>query len=118
MKKDFSEIEQSLTMLAKDYLRQQKKQRSWQRLRRILILGLIIGIGTALWFNSHISIEPHVGLIDIKGPISDGQIASSDLFMKELTQAYRNHSALKALILRIESPGGSPVQADYMFNAI
>jgi protease-4 len=37
--------------------------------------------------------------------------------MKGLDAAYKS-PGLKAMIFRINSPGGSPVQADYMFNAI
>jgi protease-4 len=39
-------------------------------------------------------------------------------FIKGLNSAYENNKALKAVILRIDSPGGSPVQADYMYNSI
>jgi len=61
--------------------------------------------------------SPHVGLIELKGNIFDNQAASSDNFIKGLSKAYENKE-LKAIILRIDSPGGSPVQADYIYNTI
>ena len=62
-------------------------------------------------------IKPHVGIVDLKGEIFDGLSASADNLTKSLRAAYEA-KGLKAIILRIDSPGGSPVQADYMFNAI
>jgi protease-4 len=62
-------------------------------------------------------LKPHVGIVDLKGEIFDGQSASADNLTKSLRAAYEA-KGLKAIILRIDSPGGSPVQADYMFNAI
>jgi protease-4 len=53
----------------------------------------------------------------VKGVIADGQAASAENLLKSLEHAYEN-KAMKALVFRIDSPGGSPVQADYMFNAI
>ena len=104
--------------LVRDYLTQ--KQRKYRRrwIKRCLIISILILIGVGCWFSSKITIGPHVGLIDIKGQIGDGPISSGDLLMKEMSQAYKNHHDLKAVILRIDSPGGSPVQADYMYQVV
>nr|WP_242604015.1 hypothetical protein [Legionella santicrucis] len=48
---------------------------------------------------------------------ADAKPANSDDFAKGIDAAYKN-SGLKALIVRINSPGGSPVQAEYMYNTI
>ncbi len=47
----------------------------------------------------------------------DNQPASADNFIKGLSKAYES-KGLKAIILRIDSPGGSPVQADYIYNTV
>ena len=39
------------------------------------------------------------------------------ILLKGIDNAYKN-KGLKALILRINSPGGSPVQAEYMYNTV
>jgi protease-4 len=56
-------------------------------------------------------------LIDINGEISaEGPVAADDV-AKSMDEAYKN-THMKALVLRINSPGGSPVQADYIFQHI
>ena len=60
---------------------------------------------------------PSVEGLNLKGEIFDGQLASADNLNKSLRTAYET-KGLQAIILRIDSPGGSPVQADYMFNTI
>ena len=86
-------------------------------------LALIATIAIALSFSDlHLDdaaskLKPHVGIIDLKGEIFDGQLASADNLNKSLRTAYET-KGLQAIILRIDSPGGSPVQADYMFNTI
>ncbi len=59
----------------------------------------------------------HVALIDIDGPIFDGQDASADHVVSGLTKAVKDPKTI-AVILRINSPGGSPVQADDIYNNV
>ncbi len=111
-----------LTKIVSEYFKEQKRKRRSRWFKRIvffLIIAFLIGIASLDRMEDAANkIKPHVGLIDIKGEIMDTpQMSSSDIFMKSLTSAYEN-KGLKALILRIDSPGGSPVQADYMYNAV
>ncbi len=110
-----------LNQIVTEYFGEQKRKRRWQWLRRA-IFSLITLTFVCLFFlnkyqDSKAKLAPHVGLIDIKGEIVGGQTSSADVLMKSLTNAYQN-KGLKAVVLRIDSPGGSPVQADYMFNAM
>ncbi len=98
--------------------KQKQTRRKWVRLLVVLMVVLFV----FYFFYAHKNevsarAEPHVGLIDIKGDIFDNQPASADNLSKSLQAAYGSEG-LKAIIYRIDSPGGSPVQADYMFNAI
>nr|WP_241480386.1 S49 family peptidase [Legionella norrlandica] len=61
--------------------------------------------------------KDHIGLIDINGEISDSSSASADNFTKGIDKAYKS-KGLKALIVRLNSPGGSPVQAEYIYNVL
>ncbi len=111
-----------LTSIVAEYFKEQKRKRRWRWVKRIIILLIFVGlIGIASLDHMEDSAnknKPHVGLVDIKGEIMDNQqISSSDIFMKSLTTAYES-KGLQALILRINSPGGSPVQADYMYTAV
>ena len=88
---------------------------------RLLIIGLIIYAGININKltdkQDKEADKPHVGLIDIKGAIMAGMAGSADNLAKSIQQAYKSKGT-KAVVLRINSPGGSPVQADYMFNTI
>ena len=110
-----------LNQLVMDYMRDNKRRRIWRGVMSAFILFLIFcGLYFAISEHSDdltLRNSPHVGLIDLKGEIFDGKSGGSDNFMKGISAAYENKS-LKAIILRIDSPGGSPVQADYMYNAI
>lgn len=110
-----------LSQLTMEFLREKKRQRRRNRIKAVFVFAVIT------WFaylfvssegvSGHESSEAHVGLIDVKGVIMSDETASAEHFSKAMKKAYAN-KALKALILRIDSPGGSPVQADYMYNTI
>ena len=110
-----------LNQIVIEHLRDQKRKRRWRWFFRIAILLLIL-FAFYCFFSSDddksLRAKPHVGLIDITGSILDIQAGSAENFAKSLDEAYINSNNLKALILRINSPGGSPVQADYMYNSI
>lgn len=59
----------------------------------------------------------HTALVDIQGVIASDQDASADNTVTALERAFENEGS-KAVILRINSPGGSPVQADYVYQSI
>jgi len=62
------------------------------------------------WFGSDgVSIKEHTALIDLQGVIASDQ-ASADSVIASLQGAFDDKKT-KGVILRINSPGGSPVQA-------
>lgn len=61
--------------------------------------------------------KPHTALIDLRGPIAEEQDASADNLATALRRAFEAERS-KGIILRINSPGGSPVQADYVYSEI
>lgn len=110
-----------LNQIVVEHFNAQKRKRKWRMLRRSFLLLVVIGVAVA-FVKMHLDdsatrSKPHVGIVDLKGEIFDGQSASADHLTKSLRAAYEA-KGLKAIILRIDSPGGSPVQADYMFNTI
>ncbi len=110
-----------LNQVVVEYLRDQKRKRRWRWVTRAVFFLLILLIAYSIFsFRDEQNLsyaKPHVGLIDVRGSIFDSQDASAENFANGLDDAYRN-SAMKAVIIRINSPGGSPVQADYMYSAI
>ncbi len=107
-----------LNQIVLDYMKEKKRKRRWRWVFRILIL-LVIAYFSYEMLNDNEdkgNSKPHVGVIDLNGEISDIKVNADD-FAKGLSAAYKN-DGLKALIIRINSPGGSPVQAEYMYNSI
>jgi len=61
--------------------------------------------------------ENYTALIDVRGVIADQEDASADVIVTGLRSAFEAEGA-KAVILRINSPGGSPVQSGYVYDEI
>jgi protease-4 len=61
--------------------------------------------------------ENHTALIEIRGMIADKEEASADNIITSLRTAFEDPKT-KGVVLRINSPGGSPVQSSYVFNEI
>jgi protease-4 len=59
----------------------------------------------------------HTGLVELDGIISSDSRASADVLITGLQDAFKNKHT-KGVIIRANSPGGSPVQADYVYNEI
>ena len=116
-----TDSEALLSQLAMEFLREKKRQRRRGWIKAALVLVMIFWVSYVFFSLDGVSDagigEPHVGLIDVKGTIMADESASAENFSKAMKKAYAN-KALKALILRIDSPGGSPVQADYMYNTL
>ncbi|BAP40703.1 S49 family peptidase [Pseudomonas sp. 21LCFQ02] len=59
----------------------------------------------------------HTALIEIQGMIADKESASADNIVGSLRAAFED-SKTRGVILRINSPGGSPVQSGYVYDEI
>ncbi len=110
-----------LNQIVFDYMREQTRKKRWRWVLRILILLAVGALAYALISENNedrlLRTTPHVGLIDIKDGIFEAQEAGADNFSKSMARAFANAN-MRAMILRINSPGGSPVQADYIYNLI
>lgn len=61
--------------------------------------------------------ENHTALIEVRGMIADQEAASADNIVGSLRAAFKDPKT-KGVILRINSPGGSPVQSGYIYDEI
>ncbi|EPM45248.1 signal peptide peptidase SppA [Pseudomonas syringae] len=59
----------------------------------------------------------HAALIDVQGVIADKESASAENITTALRDAFGDEKT-KGVILRINSPGGSPVQSGYVYDEI
>ncbi|OGV27501.1 MAG: signal peptide peptidase SppA [Legionellales bacterium RIFCSPHIGHO2_12_FULL_37_14] len=110
-----------LNQLVLDFMKEQKRKRRFRWAIRFIILGVVLF--SLYGFYQNIAEEtvsknkPHVGLIDVNGEIGQDDVVNADDFTKSLDTAFKN-SNMKAIVIRVNSPGGSPVQADYIYNQI
>jgi protease-4 len=63
------------------------------------------------------SAEHHTALIEVRGMIMADEEASADNIVSSLRAAFEDKKT-KGIVLRINSPGGSPVQSGYIYDEI
>ncbi|PPC79403.1 peptidase S49 [Pokkaliibacter plantistimulans] len=99
--------------------KEQRRARRWGIFFKLATLGYFIVILLLAWpsAETELGTKDHVALIDLKGVIADGEEASADAINASLRDAFADAHA-KAVILRINSPGGSPVQAGQIYDEI
>lgn len=81
-----------------------------------LFVLLFIGFG-GLEGTVENSSTPYTAVIDVNGVIADKEDASASNLIAALHNAFKSPNT-KAIIMRINSPGGTPVQAGYVYDEI
>jgi protease-4 len=113
-------IESSLERVAREMLRQQRSERRWRNFIRMCWLALVIAIAWAVFSQrlaSSAPSSPHTALVEVSGEIAAGSDASAELLVAALRSAFEDSGAV-AVVLRINSPGGSPVQSGIVNDEI
>ena len=110
----------ALEKLAFSSLAEQKSRRRWKTFVSlawlsffVLLLWLAMGRGGK---TADVSVA-HTAVVEIKGEIMSGGEASADLIVGAMRSAFEDQGA-KAVVLLINSPGGSPVQAGIINDEI
>jgi protease-4 len=101
------------------HVTEQRRRRRWGLFFKGTFLFLILAsIVYNFWIDRMASSkQPHTALINIQGVISAEEGVNADEIMSSLRQAFEE-PRVKGVILRINSPGGSPVQAGYVYDEI
>jgi len=110
----------TLEKLAFASLQEQRVARRWRTFVRLAWLGffvVLVWIGIAKGGGGQDISTPHTAVIEIKGEIASGAEASADLIVSSLRSAFEDSGA-QAIVLLINSPGGSPVQAGIINDEI
>jgi protease-4 len=115
-------FEQSLVNeLAKEALNEQRRNRRWGIFfKGLFALYLFSFFLIYLSNNTEIgdfSVDKHTALIEINGVIAANTEARADYIVGGLRRAFEDENT-EGIILRINSPGGSPVQAGYINDEI
>lgn len=109
-----------LEKLAFATLAEQRARRRWNIFFRFMTLALIaFGIWMAFGMTNKEAevVGPHTALIEIDGTIESGTPGAADAVIPALNRAYADDNAV-GVVLRINSPGGSPVQAGIINDEI
>jgi protease-4 len=113
-------IESALERVATELLRQQGVERRWRVFFRLAWLGLalaVVGMGFSSQSLPSAPTTPHTALVEVRGEISAETDASAEILVGALKSAFEDQGA-QAVVLRINSPGGSPVQAGIVYDEI
>ena len=106
--------------LAQAGLKEQRRARRWGIFFKLLGFAYVTLFLVSLLAPQLASFSPkaqHTALVELSGVIADGEDASADNVVSGLRAAFENNNSA-AVILRINSPGGSPVQASYINREI
>ena len=109
-----------LERLALEVLAEQRRRRRWSVFLRLSTLALVAAV---LWvFGGFAEVEPldggrHTALVSLEGEIAAKGEVSADHVVASLQAAFAD-SGTQGVVLRINSPGGSPVQAGIISDEI
>jgi len=98
---------------------EQRRSRRWGIFFKLFFVSYLVFL-TVVWFQgkpTKAALKEHVALIDLVGTIGQGKQIEADQIASSLRNAF-NESRAKAVILRINSPGGTPVQSAYIYDEI
>ena len=101
---------------------EQKKTRRWGIFFKGLMaayLLVLLGVATYPKFKKEMGStgKAHTAVIDLVGVIAESEETNAAAIIKGLRAAVKNTDT-KGILIHANSPGGSPVQADYVFEEI
>jgi protease-4 len=109
-----------INRLAFAAINEQRRTRRWNIFFKSLIfiyLAALLFYMPGAWQTAHISHGKHTALIDIDGVIAADARSSADNLIPALRKAFEDTDT-RGIILRMNTPGGSPVQAGYINDEI
>ncbi len=111
---------QALEHLLLENLKEQRRGRRWRTAVRLMTLVVFIGLAINLFdldWGGKSALGKHTALVDLQGEIAPDSKASADAINASLKAAFESHESV-GVILRINSPGGSPVQSGIIHDEI
>ena len=109
-----------LEKLAFATLKEQRSARRWKiffRLAWLLLIAAVVFAALQQSSSTASKSAPHTAVVDIKGEIASGAEASAEFVVAAMRSALEDEGS-QALVLLINSPGGSPVQAGIINDEI
>jgi protease IV len=114
-----SSFERGMEHLTRELMRDRRSERRWRVFFRLAWLAFFFFVAWALLQRGHGAAPtgPHTALVEVRGEISPEADASAEHLVAALRSAFED-SGSQAVVLRINSPGGSPVQAGIVNDEI
>jgi protease-4 len=113
-----------LEKVALKAIEEQRRTRQWNALFKLLWFAFAFLVLSAMlgWVGpgdkeSRTSIGKHTAVVDVEGVIGVEDKASAERVIKGLNRAFKDANTA-GVVVRINSPGGSPVQAGYVNDEI
>jgi protease-4 len=112
------------SLLIEALLQDRKRDRRWRIIRFAIVVILIIACGYFLF--AHLNQDqpglvdgkqPYISLVQMNGEIMDGKNFSAEKLFPVLQEAFSDNNA-RGVLIEINSPGGSPVQAGMIHDYI
>jgi protease-4 len=119
---DSNKAVDALKEIALEGIKEQRRARRWGIFFKLALLSyfliFIIAMSSDLSDSSTASDADEItAVVDISGVIMDGAEASAEFVNASLQKAFEDERT-KGVLIRINSPGGSPVQAGYINDEI
>lgn len=101
---------------------EQRRARRWSVFFKLalflyLVVVAILAFRPSGGFLSNTASKEHTAVIDVAGPIMEGNPTDAENLIEGLRDAVKDKST-KGILLRMNSPGGSPVQSAYVYQEI
>ncbi len=100
---------------------EQRRSRRWGIFFKFLTFGylfaLLFLIRSPIGDGMAGATGAHTALVEVNGTIAADELASADNLVGALRSAFEAENS-RAVVLRINSPGGSPVQSGYVYDEI
>jgi protease IV len=115
-----SSFERGMTQFTTALIRERRLERRWRvffKLAWLLVFVLIVWALFASRGHGGTTSGPHTALVEVRGEIASDNEASAENLVAALKGAFEDATA-QAVVLRINSPGGSPVQAGIINDEI
>lgn len=113
--------QKTIEKLLLENIKEQRRRRRWGIFFKALFFLCVLAILWLVWPTENLStaskMKKHVAMIDVRGEIDEALSASADNIINGLQQAFKDKDT-QAVILRINSTGGSPVQSANVYNEI
>lgn len=113
-------IERTFEQAMLQFLRERRTERRWRVFFRVAWLLVFVTLAYAIVVYRPQVVPPsgpHTALIEVRGEIASDSEASAETLIAGLKSAFEDTGA-QAIVLRINSPGGSPVQAGIVYDEI